>query len=92
MSDSGTKPTLVEKRIRYIERMRELKPETVGVETAELTTAMNTNETKTSKSYDTIKLGIDAHSKWYDVARQLDGATTQPVQKMELDEIMTKLK
>jgi lipid-binding SYLF domain-containing protein len=64
----------------------------VGVETAKLTTVMNTNETKTTKSYDTIKLGIDAHSKWYYVARQLDGATPQPVQKMELDQIMTKLK
>jgi hypothetical protein len=49
----------------------------VGVETAKLTTVMNTNETNSPKSYDTIKLGIDAHSKWYDVARQLDGATPQ---------------
>ena len=60
----------------------------VGVETAKLTTIMNTNETKTTKSYDTIKLGIDAHSKWYYVARQLDGATPQPVQKMELDGLL----
>ena len=60
----------------------------VGVETAKLTTAMkNTTET-TTKSYDTIKLGIDAHSKWYYVARQLDGATPQPVQKMELDGLL----
>ena len=35
------------------------------------------------KIYDTIKLGIDAHAKWYYVARQLDGATPQPVQKMD---------
>ncbi|MFT6575635.1 MAG: hypothetical protein ACJA16_003840, partial [Akkermansiaceae bacterium] len=34
-----------------------------------------------TKSYDTIKLGIDAHAKWYYVARQLDGVTPQPVQK-----------
>ncbi len=60
----------------------------VGVETAKLTTVMNTNETKTSKSYDTIKLGVDAHSKRYYVARQLDGATPQPVQKMELDGLL----
>ena len=32
----------------------------------------------------TIKLGIDAHAKWFYVARQLDGATPQPVQKMTL--------
>ena len=29
------------------------------------------------------ELGIDAHAKWYYVARQLDGATPQPVQKMD---------
>jgi hypothetical protein len=50
-----------------------------GVETAKLTTIMNTNDTNSSESYDTIKLGIDAHSKWYYVARQLDGATPQPI-------------
>jgi hypothetical protein len=26
-----------------------------------------------TKPYDPIKLGIDAHAKWYYVARQLDG-------------------
>jgi hypothetical protein len=41
---------------------------------------MTGDKTETSKSYDTIKLGIDAHAKWYCVARQLDGATPQPVQ------------
>ena len=35
-----------------------------------------------------IKLGIDAHAKWYYVARQLDGATPQPVQKMDLDGLL----
>jgi len=45
-----------------------------GVITANLTTMMKENKTETSKSYDTIKLGIDAHAKWYYVARQLDGA------------------
>jgi transposase len=59
-----------------------------GVESAKLTTAMkNTTETIT-KSYATIKLGIDAHAKWYYVARQLDGATPQPVQKMEIDGLL----
>jgi hypothetical protein len=51
----------------------------VGVETAKLTTIMNTNDTNSSKSYDTIKLGIDAHSKWYYVARKIDRATPQPI-------------
>ena len=40
------------------------------------------------RNTDTIKLGIDAHAKWYYVARQLDGATPQPVQKMELDGLL----
>jgi hypothetical protein len=53
-----------------------------GVEAANLTTVMNDKKTETTKPYDTIKLGIDAHAKWYYVARQLDGATPQPVQKM----------
>jgi len=35
-----------------------------------------------------IKLGIDAHAKWYYVARQLDGAPPQPVQKMTLDGLL----
>ena len=55
-----------------------------GVEPANLTTVMTTTRQTTTKSYDTIKLGIDAHAKWYYVARQLDGATPQPVQKMDL--------
>ena len=42
-------------------------------------TKSNSNET-----CETIKLGIDAHAKWYYVARQLDGTTPQPVQKMSL--------
>ena len=44
------------------------------MESANLTTVMNTDKTTSTKSYDTIKLGIDAHAKWYYVARQLDGA------------------
>ncbi len=57
----------------------------VGVETSKLTIAMKDKKTETAKFYDTIKPGIDAHSKCYYVARQLDGATPQPVQKMDLD-------
>ena len=59
-----------------------------GVETSKLTTVMKDKKAESTKSYDTIKLGIDAHSKWYYVARQLDGATPQPVQKMELDGLL----
>ena len=35
------------------------------------------NPTETCES---IKLGIDAHAKWYYVGRQVDGAAPQPVQ------------
>jgi hypothetical protein len=37
---------------------------------------------------DVVKLGIDAHAKWYYVARQIDGATPQPVQKMTFDGLL----
>jgi len=40
---------------------------------------------KSSPSYEAIKLGIDAHAKYYWVSRQVDDATTQPVQKMTYD-------
>jgi DNA-binding NarL/FixJ family response regulator len=53
----------------------------VGVETSKLTSVKNDKKIESTKSYDTIKLGIDAHAKWYYVARQLDGVTPQPVQK-----------
>jgi transposase len=39
-------------------------------------------------SYDSIKLGIDAHAQYYWINRQVDGATPQPVQKMNYDELM----
>jgi hypothetical protein len=42
-----------------------------GVEPAKLTTVMTEYKLTPTKSYDTIKLGIDAHAKWYYVARQL---------------------
>ncbi len=43
---------------------------------------------KSTASYDSIKLGIDAHAQYYWVSRQVDGATPQPVQKMTYDELM----
>ena len=43
---------------------------------------------KSSPSYEAIKLGIDAHAKYYWVSRQVDGATPQPVQKMTYDELL----
>ena len=38
--------------------------------------------------YESIKLGIDAHAKYYWVSSQVDGATPQPVQKMTYEELM----
>jgi len=35
----------------------------VGVESSKLTTVMKDKKAETTKSYDTIKLGIGAHSK-----------------------------
>ena len=35
-----------------------------GVEAANLTSMMTDDKTETTKAYDTIKLGIDAHAKW----------------------------
>jgi hypothetical protein len=43
---------------------------------------------KSSPSYEAIKLGIDAHAKYYWVSRQVDGATPQPVQKMAYNELL----
>jgi hypothetical protein len=47
-----------------------------------------TYPSKSTASYDSIKLGIDAHAKYYWVSRQVDGATPQPVQKMTYDELL----
>lgn len=41
-----------------------------------------------TETYETIKLGIAAHAKWYYVARQLDGATPQPVQKIDFEGLL----
>ena len=46
------------------------------------------DKTETSKSYATIKLVIGAHAKWQYVARQVDGATPQPVQKMTFEALL----
>ncbi len=46
------------------------------------------NTPNSSEQYETIKLGIDAHAKWYYVSRQVDGATPQPVQKMTFEELL----
>jgi hypothetical protein len=46
------------------------------------------NTPNSSEQYETIKLGIDAHAKWFYVSRQVDGATPQPVQKMTFEELL----
>jgi hypothetical protein len=46
------------------------------------------NSSPSTVSYESIKLGIDAHGKYYWVSRQVDGATPQPVQKMTYEELM----
>ena len=56
-----------------------------GVEAANLTTVMTEDKTRTTRSSDTIKHGIDAHAKWYYVAGQFDGAMPQPLQKMTFE-------
>jgi hypothetical protein len=43
---------------------------------------------RSGPSYESIKLGIDAHAKYYWVSRQVDGATPQPLQKMTCDELL----
>ena len=47
-----------------------------------------TNPSKSTASYDSIKLGIDAHAKYHCVSRQVDGVTLQPVQKMTYDSLL----
>ena len=41
-----------------------------------------------TETCESIKLGIDAHAKWYYVGRQVDGATPQPVQKMSFEGLL----
>jgi transposase len=59
-----------------------------GVEPAVLTNMQKHQEPNSTETYESIKLGIDAHARWYYVARQIDGATPQPVQKMDLDGLL----
>ncbi len=47
-----------------------------------------TYPSKSTASYDSIKLGIDAHAQYYWVSRQVDGSTLQPVQKMTYEELV----
>ena len=46
------------------------------------------NPSQSTGSYESSKLGVDAHAQHYWVSRQVDGATQQPVQKMTYDELM----
>jgi hypothetical protein len=43
---------------------------------------------RSSPSYEAIKLWIDAHAKYDWVSRQVDDATPQPVQRMTYDELL----
>jgi hypothetical protein len=43
---------------------------------------------QSTASYDSIKLGIDAHAQYYWVSRQVDAANPQPMQKMTYEEVM----
>ena len=43
---------------------------------------------KSSASCESIKLGIDAHDKYYWVSCQVDGATPQPVQNVTYEELL----
>lgn len=53
-----------------------------------LTTMKTHTQVNPTELHTAIKLGIDAHAKWFYVARQLDGATPQPVQKMTFDGLL----
>ena len=59
-----------------------------GVKTAKMPTIMKHYKITTTEFYESIKFGIDALAKWYYVARQLDGATPQPVQKMDFEGLL----
>jgi transposase len=59
-----------------------------GVGPAKLTTMTTKSKSNPTESFETIKLGIDAHAKWYYVGRQVDGATPQPVQKMTYEGLL----
>ena len=49
---------------------------------------MKTTKISNTKRYEVIKLGIDAHARDYHVCRQVEGATPQAVQKMNLEALL----
>jgi hypothetical protein len=59
-----------------------------GAEPAVLATMHSKTDLKPTESHASIKPGIDAHAKSFYVARQLDGATPQPVQKMSFEGLL----
>lgn len=59
-----------------------------GVKTANLIIVIKNNKITPTETRESVKLGIDAHVKWYYVARQLDGVPPQPVQKMVFEGLL----
>jgi len=59
-----------------------------GVKPTTLTTMKAKTKSDPNETCESIKLGIDAHAKWYYVGRQVDGATPQPVQKMSYEGLL----
>jgi len=50
---------------------------------------MNANtKSNPTETCESIKLGIDAHAKWYCIGREVDGTTPQPVQKMTFEGLL----
>lgn len=50
---------------------------------------MNTKtESHSTELHATIKLGIDVQAKWFDVARQIDGAIPLRVLKMNIEKLL----
>ena len=47
-----------------------------------------TTRFQSTGSYESNKLGIDAHAQYYWLSRQADGATLQLVQNMTYEELM----
>ena len=59
-----------------------------GVEPAKLVIVIKHYKITTIKSSESIKLGIDAQAKWDYVAGELNGATPQPVGKMDFEGLL----
>jgi hypothetical protein len=47
-----------------------------------------TNRSRLTRSYESIKLGIDAHAKYHGVSRSVHGATPKPVHNMTYEELL----